>query len=115
MTRFHLRRRRQSRKRTSAPNLVRALAIRQDRRRHDPRRGRARWRVYGEGRRCGLHRPTVNPDAVYAALGAFQAVVWHLLVTHPALKAKADEWEGSGKAPPPNAWTEGGLLDRDGS
>ncbi len=38
--------------------------------------------------------PTVNPDAVTPHSEAFQAVVWHLLVTHPALKARQTKWEG---------------------
>ncbi len=35
--------------------------------------------------------PTVNPETVTPHTEAFQAVVWHLLVSHPALKARADE------------------------
>lgn len=38
--------------------------------------------------------PTVNPDAVTPHSEAFQAVVWHLLVTHPDLKARQTKWEG---------------------
>jgi D-sedoheptulose 7-phosphate isomerase len=37
--------------------------------------------------------PTVNPDAVTPHAEAFQAVVWHLLVSHPALKAMQTKWE----------------------
>jgi D-sedoheptulose 7-phosphate isomerase len=37
--------------------------------------------------------PTVNPDHVTPHAEAFQAVVWHLLVSHPALKANATKWE----------------------
>jgi len=43
--------------------------------------------------------PTVNPDAVTPHAEAFQAVVWHLLVTHPALKARQTKWEGVEKSP----------------
>jgi D-sedoheptulose 7-phosphate isomerase len=43
--------------------------------------------------------PTVNPNAVTPHSEAFQAVIWHLLVTHPALKAKQTKWEGVEKAP----------------
>lgn len=43
--------------------------------------------------------PTVNPDAVTPHSEAFQAVIWHLLVTHPALKAKQAKWEGVERAP----------------
>ena len=38
--------------------------------------------------------PTVNPEAVTPHSEAFQAVVWHLLVTHPLLKARQTKWEG---------------------
>lgn len=37
--------------------------------------------------------PTVNPANVTPHAEAFQAVVWHLLVSHPALKAAATKWE----------------------
>jgi len=38
--------------------------------------------------------PTVNPGAVTPHSEAFQAVVWHLLVSHPALKVRQTKWEG---------------------
>lgn len=38
--------------------------------------------------------PTVNPESVTPHSEAFQAVVWHLLVTHPVLKARQTKWEG---------------------
>lgn len=38
--------------------------------------------------------PTVNPEAITPHAEAFQAVIWHLLVTHPALKAHQPKWEG---------------------
>jgi len=37
--------------------------------------------------------PTVNPEHVTPHTEAFQAVVWHLLVTHPALKRAQTKWE----------------------
>jgi D-sedoheptulose 7-phosphate isomerase len=37
--------------------------------------------------------PTVNPDHITPHSEAFQAVVWHLLVSHPRLKAKPTKWE----------------------
>ena len=37
--------------------------------------------------------PTVNPAHVTPHAEAFQAVVWHLLVSHPALKAAETKWE----------------------
>lgn len=37
--------------------------------------------------------PTVNPAHVTPHTEAFQAVMWHLLVSHPALKAAETKWE----------------------
>jgi D-sedoheptulose 7-phosphate isomerase len=37
--------------------------------------------------------PTVNPTHVTPHAEAFQAVIWHLLVSHPALKAAETKWE----------------------
>jgi D-sedoheptulose 7-phosphate isomerase len=39
--------------------------------------------------------PTVNPDTVTPHSEAFQAVVWHLLVSHPKLKARETKWESA--------------------
>lgn len=39
--------------------------------------------------------PTVNPMNVTPHAEAFQAIVWHLLVSHPALKASATKWEAA--------------------
>lgn len=39
--------------------------------------------------------PTVNPDNVTPHSEAFQAVVWHLLVSHPALKIAPTKWEST--------------------
>jgi D-sedoheptulose 7-phosphate isomerase len=39
--------------------------------------------------------PTVNPDTVTPHTEAFQAVVWHLLVSHPLLKAAETKWEST--------------------
>ena len=38
--------------------------------------------------------PTVNPDHVTPHSEAFQAVVWHLFVSHPKLKVNRTKWEG---------------------
>jgi D-sedoheptulose 7-phosphate isomerase len=38
--------------------------------------------------------PTVNPAMVTPHAEAFQAVVWHLLVSHPALQTAPMKWEG---------------------
>src|SRR6185436_18956351 len=37
--------------------------------------------------------PTVNPEHTTPHAEAFQAIVWHLLVSHPALKAHETKWE----------------------
>jgi D-sedoheptulose 7-phosphate isomerase len=37
--------------------------------------------------------PTVNPETVTPHAEAFQAVIWHLLVSHPALKTGETKWE----------------------
>jgi D-sedoheptulose 7-phosphate isomerase len=39
--------------------------------------------------------PTVNPANVTPHAEAFQAVVWHLLVSHPALKVAQTKWEST--------------------
>jgi D-sedoheptulose 7-phosphate isomerase len=39
--------------------------------------------------------PTVNPETITPHTEAFQAVVWHLLVSHPALKAHPTKWESA--------------------
>lgn len=39
--------------------------------------------------------PTVNPNNVTPHSEAFQAVVWHLFVSHPKLKAAQTKWEST--------------------
>ena len=39
--------------------------------------------------------PTVNPDTITPHSEAFQAVIWHLLVSHPSLKARETKWESA--------------------
>jgi D-sedoheptulose 7-phosphate isomerase len=39
--------------------------------------------------------PTVNADHVTPHSEAFQAVVWHLLVSHPKLKVNRTKWEST--------------------
>jgi D-sedoheptulose 7-phosphate isomerase len=36
--------------------------------------------------------PTVNPDTVTPHAESFQAVIWHLLVSHPNLKTNSTKW-----------------------
>jgi D-sedoheptulose 7-phosphate isomerase len=42
--------------------------------------------------------PTVNPATVTPHAEAFQGVVWHLLVSHPAVKAVETRWESTRRA-----------------
>ena len=37
--------------------------------------------------------PNINPDHITPHAEAFQAVVWHLLVSHPTLKIQQTRWE----------------------
>jgi D-sedoheptulose 7-phosphate isomerase len=39
--------------------------------------------------------PTANPETITPHSEAFQAVVWHLLVSHPKLKANQTKWESA--------------------
>lgn len=39
--------------------------------------------------------PTVNPSSVTPHAEAFQAVVWHLLVSHPAVQGRPTKWEST--------------------
>lgn len=55
--------------------------------------------------------PTVNPVHVTPHAEAFQAVVWHLLVSHPVVKIEQTKWESTtGTA----AQQPAVFLDRDG-
>ncbi len=78
-----------------SPNLVRALA-------HAREVGAAIVGVVGRdggytatvADACVIV-PTVNPETVTPHAEAFQAVVWHLLVSHPRLKTRATKWEST--------------------
>src|ERR1019366_10262638 len=54
--------------------------------------------------------PTVHPDRITPHAEAFQAIVWHLLVSHPALQQTATKWESLAPTPLRRAV----FLDRDG-
>lgn len=41
--------------------------------------------------------PTVNVDTITPHSEAFQAVIWHLLVSHPKLKVNPTKWESAVK------------------
>ena len=49
--------------------------------------------------------PTVNPENVTPHTEAFQAVVWHLLVSHPALKVAQTKWESTAAGAAPSSST----------
>jgi D-glycero-D-manno-heptose 1,7-bisphosphate phosphatase len=56
--------------------------------------------------------PTVNPAHITPHTEAFQAVVWHLLVSHPAVKQRQTKWESTASG---NAQRRPAVfLDRDG-
>jgi D-sedoheptulose 7-phosphate isomerase len=44
---------------------------------------------------CCIVIPTVNPENITPHSEAFQAVIWHLLVSHPKLKATETKWESA--------------------
>jgi D-sedoheptulose 7-phosphate isomerase len=52
--------------------------------------------------------PTVNAEHITAHTEAFQPVVWHLLVSHPLLKAAPTKWESTlaGSGVPPSSSIE---------
>jgi D-sedoheptulose 7-phosphate isomerase len=54
--------------------------------------------------------PTVNPLHTTPHTETFQAVIWHLLVSHPAVKMKPTKWESMGAG----ARRRAVFLDRDG-
>jgi D-sedoheptulose 7-phosphate isomerase len=78
-----------------SPNLVSALQLAKER----------RASVLGIVGRDGGHTarvadvciiiPTVNPANTTPHAEAFQAVLWHLLVSHPALKTAETKWEST--------------------
>lgn len=41
--------------------------------------------------------PTVNPENITPHTEAFQAVIWHLIVSHPKLKVNQTKWESAKK------------------
>jgi len=45
--------------------------------------------------------PTVNAETITPHSEAFQGVVWHLLVSHPALKTRATKWESTAASSTP--------------
>ena len=39
--------------------------------------------------------PTINPQCITPQTESFQALIWHLLVSHPALRVAAMKWESA--------------------
>ncbi|MES1174698.1 MAG: SIS domain-containing protein [Myxococcales bacterium] len=86
-----------NREQNVSPNLVRALEYGQ----------RVGARISGIVGRDGGYTaqaahacviiPTVNPAAVTPHSEAFQAVIWHFLVSHPSLQQNGMKWESQSK------------------
>ncbi|MDI1352203.1 MAG: sugar isomerase, partial [bacterium] len=43
---------------------------------------------------CILIPPPSQTDLVTPQSEAFQAIIWHLIVSHPSLKSSPTKWEG---------------------
>jgi D-sedoheptulose 7-phosphate isomerase len=52
--------------------------------------------------------PTVNAETITPHTEAFQSVVWHLIVSHPALKQVQTKWESTPAAAAPSSSTATG-------
>jgi len=84
-----------NREKNVSPNLVRALELARE----------VGARIFGVvGKDGGTTRaladacvviPTVSPDRITPHTEGLAAVVWHLLVSHPALKRAATKWEST--------------------
>ena len=78
-----------------SPNLVEALKLAKE-------RGTAILGIVGKDggytaqvADVAIIVPTVNPATITPHSEAFQAVIWHLFVSHPALKVKETKWEST--------------------
>jgi D-sedoheptulose 7-phosphate isomerase len=84
-----------NREKNVSPNLVRALELARE-------RGSAVFGVVGkdggatkQAAEACVVIPTVSPDRITPHTEGLCAVVWHLLVSHPALKQSATKWEST--------------------
>jgi D-sedoheptulose 7-phosphate isomerase len=46
--------------------------------------------------------PVINPETITPHTESFQALIWHLLVSHPKLKAAEMKWESVASATEPS-------------
>lgn len=60
---------------------------------------------------CCILIPTINAARVTPLVEAFQAVIWHLLVSHPAVQIEQTKWESTA---PAAVLQPAVFLDRDG-
>jgi len=60
---------------------------------------------------CCILIPTINAARVTPLVEAFQAVIWHLLVSHPAVQIEPTKWESTASAA---VLQPAVFLDRDG-
>jgi D-sedoheptulose 7-phosphate isomerase len=84
-----------NREKNVSPNLVRALELAAE-------VGAAVFGVVGKdggatraAAKACVVIPTVSPDRITPHTEGLAAVVWHLLVSHPALKRAATKWEST--------------------
>jgi D-sedoheptulose 7-phosphate isomerase len=84
-----------NREKNVSMNIVRALELAQE-------RGAAIIGVVGRDggytaqvADAAIVIPTLSPDTVTPHAEAFQAVVWHLIVSHPRLKTNEMKWEST--------------------
>jgi D-sedoheptulose 7-phosphate isomerase len=84
-----------NREKNVSPNLVRSLELARE-------RGAAVFGVVGKdggatkaAAEACVVIPTVSPDRITPHTEGLCAVVWHLLVSHPALKQAATKWEST--------------------
>jgi D-sedoheptulose 7-phosphate isomerase len=84
-----------NREKNVSPNLVRALELALE-------VGAPIFGVVGKdggatkaAARACVVIPTVSPDRITPHTEGLAAVIWHLLVSHPALKRAATKWEST--------------------